>query len=165
MNFFRNVGIFACLMGLLGSDAFAEKKPLEERHFFRPVRIGVCGGQSPDCLLGAKLELAGKYVGLSASFGLVFASISGKVYPAGAFHSAKVSYRPYAFYGASGGFGFPVFVGGGVGTDVHLFKSKRLLLQPSVSVHKESAPGSSRPEEKAPDRIAAGGSLSVMAAF
>ena len=160
-----SIVVVAGLLGLMGGDALAEKKPLEERHFFRPVRIGLCGGVSADCLAGAKLEVAGKYLGVNLSWGLIVVGISAKVYPAGAFHSEKVSWRPYAFYGASGGLGIPGYLGGGVGTDVHLFKSKRLLLQPSVSVHKVSAPGSNQPEERAPDKISAGGSLSVMAAF
>jgi hypothetical protein len=116
-------------------------------------------------LAGAKLEFAGKYLGVNLSWGLIVVGLSAKVYPAGAFHSDKVSWRPYAFYGASGGLGISAFVGGGVGTDVHLFKSKRLLLQPSVSVHKVSAPGSNQPEKREPDHVAVGGSLSVMAAF
>jgi len=165
VNCFRKVLVVAGLLGLMGGDALAEKKPLEERHFFRPVRIGLCGGVSPDCLAGAKFEFAGKYLGTNISFGLIVVSASTKVYPAGAFHSEKVTWRPYAFFGASGGLGLPLFGGGGVGTDVHLFKSKRLLLQPSVSVHKVTTASSRHPEAPTSDKISAGGSLSVMAAF
>ena len=143
-----SIAVVAGLLGLIGGDALAEKKPLEERHFFRPVRIGLCGGVSPDCLAGAKFEFAGKYVGFNTSFGLIVLSGSTKIYPAGAFHSEKVSWRPYVFFGGSGGLGLPFFGGGGVGTDVHLFKSKRLLLQPSVSGHKVTAPGRSRPTRR-----------------
>ena len=63
-------------------------------------------------MAGAKIDVAGKYLGFNTSFGLIVLSASTKVYPAGAFHSEKVSLRPYAFFGASGGLGLPVFGGG-----------------------------------------------------
>ena len=147
---------------ILSSTAFAEKKPLEERRFFRPFRIGICAGWSNDCALaGIKTEFSGKYIGGTLAVGPLTMGLSAKAYPAGAYHFDAVTWRPYVQYGI-GGFWGTTLKGGGVGTDIHLLKSKRLMIQPTVSFMEEC---DSTGEEPSSCSIGPGGSLSVMAAF
>ncbi len=155
----------ACLMatGLIASTSAAASTPLEERTFFRPVRVGLCAGLSPECTFaGLKTEFSSKYVGASVT---LTAGIAGalKLYPGGALHSERVSIRPFGQV-AAGNFWGEEMLGGGIGADIHLFKSKRLLLQPSASVFERCKPpyGGIGGEEC---NVEAGGSLSVMAAF
>jgi len=113
--------------------------------------------------MGLKTEVAGKYLGASVTLTAGIAAAI-KVYPLGAYHSEKVSVRPYANFGA-GTFWGNETVGGSMGADVHFFKSKRLLVQPSLSFQQvcKDPYGSEPPVadcEQGP-----GGSLSVMVAF
>jgi len=84
-------------------------------------------------LAGAKLEFSGKYIGVNAHFGLLWGGFSGKVYPVVAFHSDAASVRPYLGYGVAAGMMLPLLSGPSLGADVHVFKNKRLLLQPQIS--------------------------------
>ena len=74
----------------------------------------------------------------------------------------KATLRPYAFYGQAGIFMGDSKEGGGVGTDIHLFDGKRLLLQPSVSVFQQY---NSTQNGESTTFMTGGGSVAVMAAF
>ena len=164
VHFKHFLWVVLCSIAMSHSNAAEANQPLEERRFFRPVRVGLCAGVSPDCpFMGLKTEFAGKYVGASVTLtGGIAAAI--KAYPMGAYHSEKVSVRPYANFGA-GTFWGNETVGGGIGADVHFFKSKRLLVQPSVSFQQvcEDPYGGQPPV--ADCELGPGGALSVMVAF
>ena len=137
----------------------------EDARLFRPVRVGACIGTSAECMAaGAKLEFAGQYVGASVELTLG-AAVAVKAYPLPIYHSGRVSARPY-LYAATGTFWGTNFVGGGVGADIHLLESKRLVLQPSLSFQQFCSGGNV--EDLSSDGScpkAAGGSMSLMAAF
>ncbi len=161
--------VLTAMLFLMSGRAQAEKKPLEDRFFYRPVRIGLCGGFSPECQLGStKFEFSTKYVGINFHIGVipVWVGTTLKTYPTPIYNVNKTTFRPYVFYGAGAVFMASAITGGGVGTDIHFLESKRLLLQPAIAVFNQtfSQPmGPNRAPEKS--RVTAGGSLSVMAAF
>ena len=157
------------MLSVLSGTANAEPKPLDERFFYRPVRIGLCGGHSPECQVAStKFEFSTKYVGFNFHVGLIPAWLGAtlKAYPTPMLNVNKTTFRPYVFYGGAAVFSSSDLAGGGVGSDIHFFTNKRLMLQPSLAVFNLSTyepMGPNRgPEES---RISAGGSLSVMAAF
>ncbi len=146
--------VFAALLiiGLSISSTAAASTPLEERTFFRPVRVGLCVGLAPDCPIGGlKAEFSSKYVGASFVATAGFGS-SIKIYPGLALHKEAVSIRPFVHGSMGVSPVFPLMHGGGGGADIHLFKSKRLLLQPTASI-------------VCAEDCFATGSMSVMAAF
>ena len=157
------------LLFMMSGNAQAETKPLEDRFFYRPVRIGLCGGFTPDCQLGStKFEFSTRYVGFNFHIGLipVWLGTTLKTYPTPIYNVNKTTFRPYVFYGAGAIFMASAITGGGLGTDIHFFNSKRLMLQPAIAVFNQSfssPPGPNR--APAENRVTAGGSLSVMAAF
>ena len=73
--------------------------------------------------------------------------------------------EPYSASAVLSSHDHTVSVGGGIGADVHFFKSKRLLVQPSVSFQQvcEDPYGGQPPV--ADCELGPGGSLSVMVAF
>ena len=156
----------------LPNAAVAEPKPPEERATYRSVRLGACGGWSTECMVGSlKFEFAPKYVGVSISSALVWGAASLKIFPLDYQHSEKVSWRPYAYYGGGYVIMSASMGGGGVGADVLLLGSKRLLLQPSlgfqrVEYSQPTVMGQDGEGLRAPDpEFQAAGQLSVMLAF
>ena len=131
--------LFVFLAILLSSpiaskNALADTGPSEEAWFFRPARVGVCAGWGPGCFLGSvKAEVSGRFVGAYMHAGLLWFGIGGKLYPQLTTHRETWSTRAYVHGGVSGGLMLPVLAGGGVGVDVHLLRSKRLVLQPQLS--------------------------------
>ena len=157
------------LVALSSCPAQANGTPSEEQSVLRPFRTGSCGGYSPDCyLLSGKIELAHRYVGANVHFSLLpmvfwWGGGSIKVYPGGAVHRRVISLRPYLFFGSSGskdryvGSALP---GGGIGADIHVGASKKVIIQPSVSTTHFYAVGDSRSPS-----LPISGSLSVMRGF
>ena len=139
---------------------------------YRSVRLGACGGWSTECVAGSlKFEFAPRYVGFSLSSAFIFwGAATVKAFPLNYQHSEKVSWRPYAYYGG----GFLIMAastgGGGVGWDVLLLRSKRLLLQPSVGFQRVNP---SQPPvystngtfTEQPSYVQAAGQLSIMLAL
>ena len=134
------------LVALSSRAAQANDTPSEEQPLLRPIRGGLCGGLSPDCyFLSGKIELAHRYVAVNAHLSpiptvVMWGGGSIKVYPGGAVHRRTISLRPYLFVGKSGskdryvGDSVP---GGGIGADIHVGPSKKLIIQPSISwVHR-----------------------------
>ena len=122
---------------LIGTMAFGA----EEKDRIHGFRIGACGGFSTECMVGGlKLEYAGKYIGANLSMPILPAWIatSIRVYPLSIQEKDTLSWRPYAYVGASAILMAAAFSGGGVGADLHLTKSRRLCLQPSAGVHTDS---------------------------
>ena len=163
-----SIMVFAVLFCLVSGTVKAEKKPLDERFFYRPFRIGVCGGYTPECQFAStKIEFTSRYVGFNIHIGAIPAWFGAtlKTYPTPTYNVNKTTFRPYAFYGGAGTFGSSIS-GGGVGTDIHFFDSKRLMLQPAIAVFNQSLSQMQGPQvTESTDRVTAGGSLSVMAAF
>ena len=156
----------------LSNAALADTKPPEERATYRSVRLGACGGWSTECMVGSlKFEFAPKYVGVSLSSTLVWGAATVKIFPLDYRHSEKISWRPYAYYGG----GYLIMAasmgGGGVGADVLLLGSKRLLLQPSLGFQRieysqPTVMGQNGEGLRAPEpEFQAAGQLSVMLAF
>lgn len=158
------------LLFWLPTAAMAERKPAEERAMYRSVRMGVCGGWSTDCMVGSlKFEFAPKYIGFSLSGALIWGAATLKIFPLDYQHSKKISWRPYGYYGGGYIIMSAATGGGGVGADVLLFGSKRLLLQPSVGFQRvtpsnpERQPGPPSPEPS--QYFQAAGQLSIMLAL
>ena len=138
-----------------GSGPWCGEEARVERPPVRPVRIGVCAGLATDCVAGIKLEIAGPFIAVNAAYAVVAMSASIKVYPTKGVPTKGL----YAFYGVSGAMGMTqIYHGVGAGADVYLSKSKRLLLQPSVSLGYLGVEGSG-------DGVKMGVSLAVMAAL
>jgi hypothetical protein len=115
---------------VLSSLTFA-KEP-DRIHGFR---MGGCLGFSTECMSASlTFEYAGKYVGFNLSLpGVpVWAASSVRFYPIPIRHGEKLSWRPYGYVGGAVIIFNPPLVGGGGGADIHLSKSKRLCLQPSL---------------------------------
>ena len=155
------------LLFWLPTAAMAERKPPEERATYRSVRMGVCGGWSTECMVGSsKFEFAPRYIGFSLSTALIWGAATLKLFPMDYRHSEKISWRPYGYYGGgylimSAGLG-----GGGVGADVLLLGSKRLLLQPSIGFNKFNPSTPQGPGLNAPSPYyQAAGQLSIMVAL
>ena len=157
--------LIASMTLLPSRSALADDGPsIEQETVFRPVRIGVCAGWNADCMAGGpRLEIAGRYVGANVS---LTAGIAGsiKAYPFGAHHGESLSIRPYLYAGV-GNFWGTAHAGGGVGADFHLFQSKRIMLQPSVSVHRRCEGQHGGTGSMAVCSLGAGASLSLMTAF
>ena len=133
---------FLCLLvaswGLSGTARAAdERPPPEERTFFRPLRVGLCGGYGIDCSWASyRVEVSGRWVGVGAN-ALLIPIESGahvKAFFLPPQHTAQLSWRPYGFAGRIWSINAQRGTGGGLGADVHLTSSKMLLLQPSVSM-------------------------------
>ena len=157
--------LFASMVLLPSRSALADAGPsLEDEGLFQPFRIGVCAGWNADCMAGGpRLEFAGRYVGANVS---LTAGIAGslKAYPFGAYHGESLSVRPYLYAGVGNFWGI-AHAGGGVGTDIHLFQSKRFMLQPSVSVHRQCEGQHGATGSMAVCSLGAGASLSLMSSF
>ena len=164
LSIFRST--LLALLFLVPTAAMAERKPLEERFMYRSVRLGVCGGWSTECMVGSlKFELAPRYIGFSLSSALIWGAGTLKVFPLDYRHSEKISWRPYAYYGGSYLIMSAGIGGGGVGADVLLFGSKRLLLQPSFGYNKVN-PSNPKPGRTEPvEYYQAAGQLSIMLAL
>ncbi len=126
------------LLSLLLFSSIAQAKEVDRIHGFR---MGICGGVSTECILSSmKFEFSGRFVGLNLAWPAfpVWGTTNLKIYPLEIREEKVLSWRPYAY----GGAGFVIMVGGirggGVGADIHLSSSRRLLLQPSVGVHEDS---------------------------
>lgn len=143
----RTFGVLVLTLFALSSRAAqANETSSEKQPLLRPIRVGLCGGLSPDCyFLSGKIELAHRYVAVNAHLSpiptvVMWGGGSIKVYPGGAVHRRTISLRPYLFVGKSGskdryvGDSVP---GGGIGADIHVGPSKKLIIQPSLSwVHR-----------------------------
>lgn len=150
------------------AQAADERPPPEERTFFRPLRVGMCGGNGLDCLIASyRVEVAGRWVGVGAH--AMFVPIASGAYVKGYAlpprHHELVSWRPYGFVGRSWILGREQWTGGGLGADVHLTKSKILLVQPSFSMWQSRRRHSDPDNRKKVYSLSAGGSLNIMAAF
>jgi hypothetical protein len=159
--------ILLALLFLVPTAAVAERKPSEERFMYRSVRMGVCGGWSTECMVGSlKFELAPRYIGFSLSTALIWGGATVKVFPLDYRHSDKISWRPYGYYGGSYLIMSAGIGGGGVGADVLLFGSKRLLLQPSIGYNKVNSSTSQGPGRPPPSEYyQVAGQLSIMLAL
>ena len=146
-NLIREFSILVlALVALSSHSAQAKDTPSEEQPLLRPIRSGLCGGLSPDCyFLSGKIELAHRYVAVNAHLSpiptvVMWGGGSIKVYPGGAVHRRTISLRPYLFVGKSGSKDLYVgdsVPGGGIGADIHVGPSKKLIIQPSISwVHR-----------------------------
>ena len=112
-----------------------------EPDFNDGFRVGVCLGNSPECLgTNIKLGYAGKFGGFNV--GLPFiplgssfpesASVSLRYYPKSVRENQKENWRPYVYGGGAIYYeDFITLVGIGAGADIHLTQSRRLCLQPS----------------------------------
>ena len=83
------IAFFALLLnvGLISPSASAQPSAKEDSWFFKPVRLGLCAGLGPGCYLaGVKAELSGRFIGVQANAGLLWAGIGAKVYPGVAIH-------------------------------------------------------------------------------
>jgi len=151
-----SIAVVAGLLWPVCGDAVAETRtfpgrPVSVEPSFRPVRIGACAGLATDCVIaGIKLEIAAPFIAVNVAYAMVALSASVKVYPTKGL---------YAFYGVSAAIGMTQgYNGFGAGADVYLSESKRLLLQPSVSLAYLGVEGSG-------DGVKMGVSLAVMAAL
>ena len=104
------------------------------------LRIGACAGFSPKCMMyNVQLDIATPHLGFS--FGVAHL-LKGVLCGSARYYITRPEgeprFRPYV-YGArvyeKGSLVVPI-VGTdvGVGTDIHLLKSKRLIVQPSIGV-------------------------------
>ena len=110
--------------------AWAEQK--DRIHGFR---MGLCAGTSTECFLAnAKFEYAGRFLGANLSMPLIpiWASASVRLYPMPIIEKPKTIWRPYVYVGNAFVIFEGGFLGGGLGSDIHLTHSKRLCLQPSI---------------------------------
>lgn len=143
------------------SDTSSTDESFKHRPWWRAVRFGACAGMSTDCLAGSlKFDVSPRYVGFSISSALVWGTATVKAFPLGYRHTDSVSWRPYAYMGAGYVIVAASYSGYGVGADVLVGKSKRLLLQPSAGFNRVR---SSFPEGR--ETIEPAGQLSVLLAF
>ena len=120
------------MLSILVLSSWAIAKEPDRIHGFR---MGACLGFSTECMIGSlKFEFGGKYAGFNLSLPGVpaWAATSLRFYPIPVRHGEKVSWRPYGYVGGSFIIFAAAFAGGGVGADIHLTKSRRLCLQPSL---------------------------------
>lgn len=133
----------------------------KHRPWWRAVRFGACAGMSTDCLAGSlKFDVSPRYVGFSIGSLLIWGTATLKAFPLDYRHTDYVSWRPYAYMGGGYIIMSSGYSGYGVGADVLVGKSKRLLLQPSAGFNRVSWSG---PEGG--EAIEPAGQLSVMLAF
>ena len=110
-----------CLLGMLG-PAHADSGTKAGVSPSVSKRIGACIGIDESCsLLGANFEFTTQHVGISVSPFLPTASL-------------KVYLIPGVFY-FHGGAGVALG-GGGVGWDIHMLKSRKLILQPQIGTYR-----------------------------
>ena len=150
------------------AEAADERPPPEERTFFRPLRVGMCGGHGLDCTIASyRIEVAGRWVGAGAH--AMFIPMAGGAYVKGyalpPSHHELISWRPYGFLGRTWMLGREQWTGGGLGADVHLTKSKILLLQPTLSMWQSRRRHSDPANRKKVSSLGVGGGLNIMAAF
>lgn len=109
------------------------------------IRLGICGGFSPQCLITtAQVDIAGDQFGISLGLFPTVSVVPRYYLPLP--KSDQDKWKPYIYGGV--GF-FPAIDGGldcylgfvclprkgvGIGTDIMLFKSKQIILQPTVGV-------------------------------
>ena len=161
--------LLVALSCLAGVDASADDRPApEERTFFRPFRVGLCGGLGIDCTaLSFRGEVSGRWVGVGAH-ALVIPIMSGahvKAFFLPPQHAKVVSWRPYGFAGRTWGINSETTTGGGLGADVHLTRSKMLLLQPTISAWERRRRHSDPHRRGMKSSFGMGGAVSIMAAF
>lgn len=161
--------LLVALSCLAGVDAAADDRPApEERTFFRPLRVGLCGGYGIDCSWASyRVEVSGRWVGIGAH-ALLIPIESGahvKAFFLPPQHTTQVSWRPYAFAGRIWSINAQRGTGGGLGADVHLTSSKILLFQPSFSMWEWRRRHSDPARRGMKRSLDVGGALSVMAAF
>lgn len=117
----------------LASPAWAtENASGFDTSYVNPLRVGLCVGFTSDCTLaGVKLEWIEEFIGVSLMVGPLTWGTAFRYYPLRSLHSRRDRYAPYVYLGA-GGADEVDLVGLGLGADIHVFKSRWLILQPSV---------------------------------
>jgi hypothetical protein len=142
-------------------DRHVSDESMKHRRWWRAVRFGPCAGLSVDCLAGSfKFDVSPRYVGFSVSTALLWGTATLKAFPLGYRHTDYASWRPYAYIGGGYLIMSSAYSGYGVGADVLVGKSKRLLLQPSAGLNRVSWSGPDSGESIEP-----AGQVSVMVAF
>ena len=108
----------------------------EESETDNKVRLGICGGVSPQCLITTiQLDLPGERWGVSLGL-LPTWGVTPRYYLPFT-NTNQERWRPYVYSGIGLLAISPsaeMVIGAGIGTDICLGKSKRLILQPSVGL-------------------------------